>query len=133
MLVASANDGYQFDGWSGDCSGTASCSLSIDGNKAVTVHFSPIRVQLTLELSGQGGVVSTSGLSCSSGPCQFSVPLGETVSLVANPSSGFQLDSWAGACSGTGTCSPEIKQDIAVSANYSPILHTLTVSVSESG
>jgi len=47
--------------------------------------------------------------------------------------SGYQFESWGGACSGTGTCSLEIKQDLDVSANFSPILHTLTVSVPEGG
>ncbi len=133
MLVASANDGYQFDGWSGDCSGTASCSLSIDGNKAVTAHFSPILVKLTLEFSGQGGVSSTSGLSCSSSPCQFSLPLGETVSLVANPSSGFQLDSWGGACSGKSTCAVTMDSNKRVVADFSPIMHQLTLRASSGG
>ena len=133
MLVASAYDGYQFDGWSGDCSGTASCSLSIDGNKAVTAHFSPVLVQLTIELKGQGSVVSTSGLSCSSSPCQFSVPLGETVSLVANSSSGFQLDSWGAACGGKSTCTVTVDRNKRVVANFSPIMHQVTLRASSGG
>ena len=40
-LNASPASGWTFGGWSGACSGTGSCSLSIDGPKSVTATFSP--------------------------------------------------------------------------------------------
>ncbi|MBL4606360.1 MAG: InlB B-repeat-containing protein, partial [Pseudomonadales bacterium] len=133
VLVATASDGYQFDGWSGDCSGTGNCELSINGDKSVTAQFSPILVTLTLELRGAGSVSATTGWSCSSSPCQLSVAMGETVNLTANPLSGFQFKSWGGACSGVLGCAVTMNTNTRVVANFTPIMHKVTVTASGDG
>ncbi len=38
-LTATAASGSRFTGWSGSCSGTGSCTLTMDGNKTVTATF----------------------------------------------------------------------------------------------
>jgi YVTN family beta-propeller protein len=38
-LTVSANTGYTFASWSGDCSGTGNCSLTMDRGKSVTANF----------------------------------------------------------------------------------------------
>ena len=38
-LNVTADSGYQFDGWSGDCIGIASCDLTMDEAKNVTATF----------------------------------------------------------------------------------------------
>jgi hypothetical protein len=38
-LTASANSGFTFSGWSGDCSGSGTCSLTMNTDKAVTATF----------------------------------------------------------------------------------------------
>jgi len=40
-LKATANTGYSFAGWSGDCSGTGDCELNLSSNKSVGAIFSP--------------------------------------------------------------------------------------------
>ena len=39
-LFYNLEDGYQFDGWSGDCSGSGNCTLTMDGTKTVTATAS---------------------------------------------------------------------------------------------
>jgi galactose oxidase-like protein/List-Bact-rpt repeat protein len=39
-LTAAASGGQTFDGWSGDCTGTGSCALTVSTNQAVTATFS---------------------------------------------------------------------------------------------
>lgn len=41
-LTAIPNAGYSFSGWSGACSGTASCTIAMDSNKQVTATFTEI-------------------------------------------------------------------------------------------
>jgi uncharacterized repeat protein (TIGR02543 family) len=38
-LTASANTGSTFIGWSGDCTGTGSCTVTMDSSKSVTATF----------------------------------------------------------------------------------------------
>ena len=47
-LTATATNGSAFAGWSGDCSGNATCQVTMDDNKTVTATFNPpaVRVQL---------------------------------------------------------------------------------------
>ncbi len=40
-LVAVAGAGQQFAGWSGDCSGTAGCSVAVSGARSVVALFTP--------------------------------------------------------------------------------------------
>jgi hypothetical protein len=42
LLRATPADGSAFAGWSGACSGTADCALTVDAAKAVTATFQPI-------------------------------------------------------------------------------------------
>jgi uncharacterized repeat protein (TIGR02543 family) len=42
ILTATPNSGYTFTGWSGaDCSGTATCSITVTSNTSVTATFTP--------------------------------------------------------------------------------------------
>ena len=38
-LTPTPASGYSFDSWSGDCSGSAACSVTMDADKAVTANF----------------------------------------------------------------------------------------------
>src|SRR5204862_384700 len=38
-LTPTATNGFTFDHWSGDCSGSGGCIVTINGAKAVTAHF----------------------------------------------------------------------------------------------
>jgi hypothetical protein len=38
-IAASPSVGYTFDHWSGACSGSGTCSVTMDANKSVTAHF----------------------------------------------------------------------------------------------
>jgi peptide/nickel transport system substrate-binding protein len=40
LLTAAAASGSTFDGWSGDCSGTGSCTVTLAGSRSVTATFS---------------------------------------------------------------------------------------------
>ena len=53
-LTATPDDGYQLDAWSGDCTGSAGCSVDMTADKNVTAAFEPIQATVTpCEISGQ--------------------------------------------------------------------------------
>ncbi len=47
-LSASPDNGYTFSGWSGACSGTGSCSVTMNSNKSVTATFNVLKPNATL-------------------------------------------------------------------------------------
>src|SRR5262245_31559044 len=66
-LTAAAASGSTFSGWSGACTGTGSCSVTMDAAKSVTANFDPVTYSLTVTEAGTGsGTVTSSpaGISC---------------------------------------------------------------------
>src|SRR5260370_3065394 len=103
-LTASASTGYSFSGWSGPCSGTGTCTLTMNSPMSVSATFTAIPETLSVTVSGSGTVISSpSGISCP-GVCATSFSYGTVVYLTATPSNGYGFAGWSGACSGTGTC-----------------------------
>lgn len=107
LSAAPAATSY-FAGWSGACSGTGSCTLTMSAARQVGVVFQAIASgppqALSLGFSGNGrGTVTAvaDGLSQScSGTCSLNFAQGTTVTLSATPVSGAVLSSWSGACRG---------------------------------
>ncbi len=95
-LTAAAYNGSQFDGWSGDASGTSnSITIIMDGNKSITGNFSLIPVTdytLTVNVIGNGAV--------SLDPVGGVYPEGTVVTITAIADNGSQFDGWSGAASG---------------------------------
>ena len=111
-----------FLGWSGACSGTGPCTVTMDAAKSVTANFKlayPLHVTL-VRLSpnpcggvfdppcvqGGGSVVSTTGINCTT---QQSCPdtsydAGTVVTLTATAAASSTFVGWFGQCTGTGPC-----------------------------
>lgn len=133
VLQASAAAGSTFTGWSGDCSGTGSCNLTMNGAKSVTATFAggnPGDHTLTVTVSGNGSVTGTQ-IACP-GDCSGTYSNGTVVGLTATPGQGWQLSAWSGGCSGNGACSVTMNADAGVTATFVP-LPTLLVDGFESG
>jgi hypothetical protein len=94
-LTATPASGSKFTGWSGACSGTGACTVSMSADKTVTATFGPT-VALTVAKSGSGTVTSSpTGISCGS-DCTENYASGAIVTLTAAPASGWQFAGWAG-------------------------------------
>jgi PKD repeat protein len=123
-LTATPGPGSVFAGWSGDCSGTGSCQLTMDGARSVTATFVPGSFAMTVSKQGTGsGQVSSSpvGIGCGSG-CQAGFDAGTVVSLSATPDAGSVFAGWSGDCSGTGSCQVTMSQARSVTATLAPDL-----------
>jgi uncharacterized delta-60 repeat protein len=123
MLTATASPGSAFTGWSGDCSGSGSCTLSMNADQTATATFESHKT-LTLTKAGDGtGTVtsSPSGISCGSS-CASSFTHGTTVTLTASAAAGSSFAGWSGAgCSGTGTCTVTLDADKPVTATFEQV------------
>ena len=94
---------------------------SADSNVArVTIAITPIAVPLTITIggNGSGSVTSAPGGIVCPGSCAAAFPLGTTVSLTARPATGSIFTGWAGACSGTGTCTLTLGSPQAADATF---------------
>ena len=106
-LVARPNPGYRFAGWSGACSGTSTCDLTMNANSAVQASFAPVaagQYALTVHDFGQGTIVSlTGGINCGTA-CSAAFASGTQVTLIATAASGYRFAGWSGACFGADAC-----------------------------
>jgi hypothetical protein len=121
VLQANPAAGSTFTGWSGDCSGTGACNLTMNAARTVTATFAPTNPgnhSLTVTVSGNGTVTGNQ-IACP-GDCSGSYANGTVVGLVATPAAGWALSSWSGACSGNGACSVTMSVDRTVNATFVP-------------
>src|ERR1700736_959695 len=104
-LTASPAANSFFAGWSGACSGTAACSVTLTQNTSVMANFSTSPV-LTVALAGTGtGTVtsSPSGINCGQ-TCSASFGPG-TVTLTATADANSSFAGWTGGnCGSSPTC-----------------------------
>jgi hypothetical protein len=142
-LTATAAGGSTFAGWTDDCSGAGTCTLTMDQNRFATAAFQPIPGQpktLTVTRSGAGAgsvvIVSAAGLTDCSSNCTRDFADGTTVTLTATAGAGSMFAGWTGDCSGTGSCTLVMDRNHFASASFALMPgtpKTLTVGRSGSG
>jgi photosystem II stability/assembly factor-like uncharacterized protein len=136
-LTATPASGSTFEGWSGACSGTGECSVTMDADETVTATFNQQQHTLTVAKVGTGsGTVTSSpaGINCGD-DCSETYDQGTSVTLTATPASGCIFTGWSGACSGTGACTVTTNAAKSVTAtfNLQGAGNTLTVSKTGTG
>jgi uncharacterized repeat protein (TIGR02543 family) len=116
-LTATATPGWTFAGWSGDCSGTGECSVTMADPRSVTATFAPPETAYALVVSSAGGAVVSDieNIDCPTAVCSASYGSGVTVTLTAQ-SPGV---AWGGACSGdAATCVVTMDGPKSVTASF---------------
>jgi len=117
-LKALAAKGSTFTGWSGACTGTGACAVTLAADTTVHATFTAIPRMLSVGIRGTGSVASNpAGISCTAN-CAATFDNGTTVTLTATPAPGLAFDGWSGRCSGTGTCSVTLSADTSVTASF---------------
>jgi len=133
-----------FQEWSGDCSGTGTCVVTMDRAKNVTAifrHYVALfpRIHNVSDVSGnlgQGSLnFSPRGFTCISDSYEYTncsyikFYLGETVTLTAYPATGRTFEMWesnpAGICSGNNpvcqfTVTESTPTQMWITASFSP-------------
>ena len=98
----------------------------------------PHAVTVTVKGTGSGQVDADSGAiaNCrsASGTCSDIYPDSSTVTLTATADAHSTFTGWSGAgCSGTGDCVVSVKADKSVTATFTHITHTISVTKSGNG
>ena len=133
-LAAVPASGSKFSGWSGACSGTGTCNVTLSAAKTVTATFDKlVTYTLTASKTGSGTISSNPlGISCGT-DCSEAYVTGTVVTLMATPATNYQFTGWSGACSGTvSTCTVSLTAAKSVTANFQPIF-VLTTSKTGAG
>ena len=133
-LTATAGSNYFFGGWSGGCSGTSACNLTLTAAASVTAAFNP-GDGLTVAMAGTGTgtiISSPAGINCPT-MCSASFPQNTQVTLSETPGTNSTFAGWSGACTGTATCSVTVTAAASVTASFSSVSPSYTVTVADAG
>lgn len=94
QVTANAADGWAFDHWTGDLTGSTNpTSIIVNGDKSVTAVFVQDQFTLTTAVTGSGSIDLT--------PPGGSYPAGTSVQVTATPIAGWRFDHWTGDLTGT--------------------------------
>src|SRR6202008_4937849 len=127
-LTTTPNGQSSFVGWSGACTGTGACVVTMDSARSVTASFALLTYQLSVAKVGTGtGNVASSpvGIDCGDG-CEAAYDAGTVVSLTATPDPGSVFAGWSGDCTGS-SCVVTMNGPRSVVATFAP----LTVSIDD--
>jgi phospholipase C len=124
-LTASPTANSFFAGWSGACSGTGVCNVTLTQNTSVKAEFSASPVlAVTLSGTGQGSVSSSpAGIVCGS-TCKADFDPGTQVTLTATAAANSTFAGWTGACTGG---SPSCMVTLSASEQVTAIFNTIIV------
>jgi hypothetical protein len=133
-----------FDGWSGACTGTGACVVTMDQTRTVTATFSVAIQNFTITVSpagnGSGSVASTpAGINCTvtngvgSGSCSASFAAGTSLQLTASATAPNSFGGWSGACTGTAPCLVLVVGNATINATFNFVAPTQPLVVSGSG
>lgn len=131
-LTATPAAGSTFTGWTGACTGTGTCTVTLAAAATVGAQFTRILVPLTITASGTGGGTITSspaGINCGA-TCTASFAQGVTVTLTAAPAIGSSFAGWTGACAGMGTCTVPMNAAASVGAQFTKLADSTPPSLS---
>ena len=127
MAAASTNPNSTFDGWSGDCSGTGNCQLTMDYAKNVYASFSSTTttsdmntLKATTTGNGKGTIESDPpGIDCGNGhnSCQYDFSDTTTVNATATPAKDSEFKGFSGDCTGMA-CSFLMYSDKNISGKF---------------
>lgn len=120
ILTAAPGTNSIFGGWSGACSGTGTCSVTVSTATAVSATFNP-GFPLTVNVSGTGTVTSSpAGINCPS-TCSAGFPQNTQVTLTATAGANNIFSDWSGGCTGVTTCGVTLTAATSVNATFTAL------------
>ena len=128
-LKAYADSSSTFTGWTGACSGTGPCTVTMNTVTSVGANFDDPTpdtkfLQVWIDGWGSGTIVSSPpGINCasSSGGCGAAFPAGSTVTLTAIPDAGSYFNSFLDCSSQTSPCTVTMNDNRTVWCAFCPV------------
>ena len=117
-LTPNPAPGWSFASWSGACSGSGPCTVTMTQDQSVSATFTQNHYTLTASISGQGSIVSTDGFINCPGTCSHAYLSFTPVTLNASSAQGWNFAGWSGACAGVGSCSLTMLGNSGVSGYF---------------
>ena len=118
-VIADPTDRYQFSEWGGDCTGSSPCVVTMDDNKSVAANFVRLFTLTAQANPTVGGTVSPDSAT--------SYTAGSKITVVANPTEGYQFSEWGGDCTSISACMVTMDADKSVTAKFAQVFD-LTVA-----
>ena len=129
-LTAFPGTNWEFSAWSGACTGSGACVVTMDRSKFITATFTQKQFTLEVIVMPVGGTTS----SVIKDPDQATYSYGQRVILTPNPQPGWYFTSWGRDL--TGSVNPSvivIDGNKTVYANFSTSYSFPAVTVSPTG
>jgi hypothetical protein len=131
LTLSAAGVGSDFTGWSGDCSSTGSCSVTLDADPGATV-VAAFKAWPRLIVTVQPGTLAPGdvhisladgGLDCTQPLCSAPVPPGSAYTVTAQGSAFATFAGWTGCPGGMGPiCSGTIGMfDVPLTASFNGV------------
>ncbi len=123
-VTAVPNTGYAFTSWGGDLSGSTNpAAIAMTGNKTVTAAFTQNEYTLNVTVVGNGTITRDNA-----GPYH----LNDVVTLTAVADAGWTFTGWS-ECTGTLPCSVTMDGNKTITATFTQIEYSLTVTPGTGG
>jgi poly(3-hydroxybutyrate) depolymerase len=120
-LTATPASGASFNGWSGACTGSVACVVSMSAAQTVTATFGPGEPGYTLTVlkagTGTGTVAAASGINCGA-TCSATYAPGTSVTLTAMAGSGSVFAGWSSTCPGFASGALTLNASCTVTATF---------------
>ena len=122
VCTATANTGYTFASFNGDCTGVSPCTLTnVTSNKTVTANFTFNSYTVTTNAMPVAG----GSVSCTPNPVNH----GSNSVCTATANTGYTFASFSGDCTGASPCTlTNVTSNKAVTANFTLNSYTITAT-----
>ncbi len=117
-LEALPRPGQRFVRWSGACTGSLACLVTLSAATSVNALFAADRFGVVVSVSGRG-TVTGAGSPCRLARCARQAPSFTPLRLRATAAKGWRFAGWAGACTGrNAVCTLPMTKASAVRARF---------------
>ncbi|PAT35265.1 IPTL-CTERM sorting domain-containing protein [Vandammella animalimorsus] len=122
--TATANAGFAFDSFSGDCTGATCALTNVTSPKSVTAKFTATATTHAITATANPAAGGT--VSCAPNP----VPNGSNATCTATANTGYTFTSFSGDCTGTTCALTNVSSPKSVTANFTatPSTHAITAT-----